>query len=153
MRVSFFDNAEAFRNWVKKNQDTASELWVGFRKVATMQPSISWPESVDEALCVGWIDGIRRRIDESSCVIRFSPRRASSTWSAFNIARAQALIREGGMQPASYRKAAMWWVVSARKEKTRLKRLAELIEVSAQGRWLRQYLRAKPQRRGPQQTS
>ena len=145
-------------------------------------PSITWPESVDEALCFGWIDGIRKSIDEASYTIRFSPRKPSSIWSTVNIQRAQELDEQGRMQPAGrqafqarkenrsgiysyeqreaqlpeeydeklrqnqaawdffqaqpawYRKAAGWWVISAKKEETRLKRLDQLIEDSAHGR-------------------
>jgi uncharacterized protein YdeI (YjbR/CyaY-like superfamily) len=143
---------------------------------------MTWPESVDQALCFGWIDGIRKSIDEVSYTIRFSPRKPRSVWSAVNIKRAQELAGQGLMQaaglqafqarqenrsgiysyeqrqdqlpeeydkklrqnkaawdffqaqPAGYRKAAGWWVVSAKKEETRLRRLDTLIEESARGR-------------------
>ncbi len=75
-------------------------LRVGRYKVGSGKPSLAWPESVDEALCVGWIDGVRHRIDEEAYQIRFTPRRASSIWSTVNIARARALIAEGRMEPA-----------------------------------------------------
>ena len=77
-----------------------TELWVGFYKKASGQPSITWPESVDEALCIGWIDGIRKRIDAQRYQIRFTPRRRGSIWSAVNVGRAEALRAEGRMQPA-----------------------------------------------------
>lgn len=198
--VRFFDDSVAFRKWLQQYHRSAAELWVGFRKVGTGRPSIRWPESVDEALCFGWIDGLRKRLDDTSYAIRFSPRKPASTWSAVNIARARALIDAGRMQPAglkafdarrenrsgvytyqqrsaelpppyaaamagnkaasaffeaqpgSYRKAMMWWIVSAKREQTRRKRLSELIEFSANGKWLPQYLRLQPQGRGPQQT-
>jgi uncharacterized protein YdeI (YjbR/CyaY-like superfamily) len=96
----FFRNAAAFRTWLRRNGTRASSLLVGYYKVGTGKPSITWPESVDEALCVGWIDGIRRRIDDEAYAIRFTPRKKDSTWSAVNIARAKGLIAEGRMRPA-----------------------------------------------------
>jgi len=178
----FFGTPPDFGKWLAKHHASAAELWVGFYKKDSGKPSITWPESVDEALCVGWIDGIRKSIDAVSYRIRFTPRRQRSVWSAVNIKRVAELRTEGRMQPAgekafaarlenksgiyayeqrkaelpepyatklrqhktawkffeaqppSYRKLASWWVVSAKQEKTRLKRLAKLIEESAQGR-------------------
>jgi uncharacterized protein YdeI (YjbR/CyaY-like superfamily) len=183
--VSFFSTPVEFRKWLRRYHETAKELWVGFHKKHTGRPSMTWPESVDEALCCGWIDGIRKRIDEDSYVIRFTPRRRGSIWSAVNIRRAIFLVKEHRMQPAgiaafearsenksgiysyeqrseqlpepfagtlrknvqawqffqaqppSYRKAVGWWVVSAKKEETRRKRLEKLIAASARGRRLR----------------
>jgi uncharacterized protein YdeI (YjbR/CyaY-like superfamily) len=97
---TFFETPEDFRAWLEANHDTARELLVGYRKVGTGQPSITWPESVDEALCFGWIDGVRRRIDDASYSIRFTPRKKSSIWSAVNIARVEELTRLGRMRPA-----------------------------------------------------
>ncbi len=180
---TFFATPAEFRAWFEQHHQTARELLVGFYKKGSGRPSITWPESVDEALCFGWIDGIRKRIDDVSYTIRFTPRKQRSNWSAVNIARVQELTSLGLMRPAglkafeerleeksgvyayeqrdaaqlnvqyeqqfranqqawdffqsqagSYRKAAIWWVVSAKKEETRLKRLATLIEDSAQGR-------------------
>ena len=156
-----------------------TELWVGFYKRDSGRPTITWPESVDEALCFGWIDGIRKRIDEISYQIRFSPRRRGSIWSAINIKRAQELTKEKRMQPAglkafaarvenrsgiysyeqrkaeldepyasvlkknkaawnffqtqppSYKKMIGWYIVSAKKEETRLQRLNRAIAASA----------------------
>lgn len=184
MTPTFFRTPADFRKWLEQHHATADELWVGYYKKSTGKPSLTWPESVDEALCFGWIDGLRQSVDESSYQIRFSPRRAGSIWSAVNIKRAQALIEEGRMQPAglkayaarkenksgiysyeqrsaelvepyqrllkqnkaawnffqtqppSYRKAVSWWIVSAKKEETRLKRLEKLITYSAQGQRL-----------------
>ena len=96
----FFAKPADFRRWLEANYDTAPELWVGFYKKETGRPSITWPESVDEALCVGWIDGIRKTLDAESYVIRFTPRKARSTWSAVNIRRVAQLEREGRMRPA-----------------------------------------------------
>jgi uncharacterized protein YdeI (YjbR/CyaY-like superfamily) len=82
----FFETAGAFRAWLEANASTAGELLVGYHKVATGWPSMSWSESVDEALCFAWIDGVRKRIDDNTYSIRFAPRKASSIWSASNIA-------------------------------------------------------------------
>ncbi len=98
--AAFFRTPEELRKWLAKHHHAAAELWVGFHKVATGTPGITWPESVDEALCVGWIDGVRKRIDGESYAIRFTPRRKGSTWSAVNIRRVEALEIEGRMQPA-----------------------------------------------------
>jgi uncharacterized protein YdeI (YjbR/CyaY-like superfamily) len=184
MTSRFFRTPAAFRAWLAKNHAAKSELLVGFHKRDSGKPSITWPESVDEALCFGWIDGVPKRIDETSYTIRFSPRSATSIWSAINIRRAQALIEEGRMraegrrafearrenksgicsheqrkvdleppydrllrkhkpaweffraQPPWYRKAISWWILSAKREETRLKRMARLVEFSAKGKRL-----------------
>jgi uncharacterized protein YdeI (YjbR/CyaY-like superfamily) len=182
MEPVFFEDAKAFRAWLSANHERESELWVGFRKRGTGLPSITWPEAVDEALCVGWIDAVRKSIDETSYMIRFTRRKPGSIWSTVNIARVEALAAEERMQPAglaafakreearsgvysheqsdmpelsteqeaefranpaaweffqsrpgSYRKAAIWGIVSAKKDETKAKRLAELIECSARG--------------------
>ena len=181
MEPRFFRSHSAFRAWLAKHHAVTSELLVGFYKKGSGKPSLTWPESVDEALCFGWIDGIRRRVDDDSYTIRFTPRRPRSIWSAVNIRRAQALADEGKMrptgraaydarkenrsgvyayehrsatlpeayarrmkkhkaawsfflaQPPSYRKKIGWWIVSAKQEETRLKRLAKLIDDSARG--------------------
>jgi uncharacterized protein YdeI (YjbR/CyaY-like superfamily) len=96
----FFADAGEFRRWLAANAATAGEIFLGYHKINPGKPSLTWPESVDEALCVGWIDGVRKRIDDHSYQIRFSARRADSVWSSINIARAEVLIREGRMQPA-----------------------------------------------------
>lgn len=182
MQATFFRSPEELRKWLLKNHRSATELWVGFHKVGTGSPGITWPESVDEALCVGWIDGVRKRIDEHAHVIRFTPRKPGGTWSAVNVRRVEALEQEGRMQAAGreafaarreektaiysyeqasgelpepyadllrknkaawqffeaqppwYRRKTGWWVGSAKKEETRLKRLARLVEESAAGR-------------------
>jgi uncharacterized protein YdeI (YjbR/CyaY-like superfamily) len=192
MKIRFFATPNDFRAWLEKNHATADELWVGFHKKATGLPSITWPESVDEALCFGWIDGVRRSLDATSYAIRFSPRRPVSTWSVVNIRRVEVLTAEGRMtdagrrafearrahrvgiysyeqrehaiddalfdrlrankaawmfwegQRASYRKAAAWWVVSARTVATREKRLDILIADSAAGRRVAQMTSKKP---------
>lgn len=180
----FFRTPASFRQWLAKHHASATELWVGYYRKDSGLPSITWPESVDEALCCGWIDGIRKGIDEVSYMIRFSPRKRDSTWSAVNIGRVEVLTQEGRMlpagmkafaarresksgiyayeqreavlpepygailrrnrkareffdsQPPGYRKTSCWWVVSARKEETRLRRLEKLIAESARGRRL-----------------
>jgi uncharacterized protein YdeI (YjbR/CyaY-like superfamily) len=184
MTPTFFATPAKFRAWLAKHHGTSDELWVGFHKKGTGKPSITWPESVDEALCVGWIDGVRKRIDDESYMIRFTPRRPDSTWSAVNVARVAELTRLGRMRPAGlaaferrredrtavytyeqpaadvafdaaaertfrasrkawaffeaqppgYRKLMTRWVMSAKREETRMRRLASLIETSASGR-------------------
>ncbi|SEK53286.1 Uncharacterized conserved protein YdeI, YjbR/CyaY-like superfamily, DUF1801 family [Roseateles sp. YR242] len=94
----FFSTAEDFRAWLDQHAATATDVVVGFYKRGSGLPSIDWPESVDEALCHGWIDGVRTRIDDKSYKIRFSPRKANSIWSAVNIVRAEVLIKEGRMR-------------------------------------------------------
>jgi len=178
---TFFDTPSDFRAWLASHHMSAQELWVGFRKVATGLPSITWPESVDQALCFGWIDGLRKRVDPGAYMIRFTPRRAGSTWSAVNIRRVAALTAAGLMQPAglrayeartpeksgiysyetrpealpetyaailrmnraawkdfglrspAYRRGAIGWVIRAKTEETRLRRLSLLIDCSAKG--------------------
>jgi uncharacterized protein YdeI (YjbR/CyaY-like superfamily) len=181
MTVKFFKNKPEFRKWLRKNHGQVDELWVGYYKKITGIPSITWPESVDEALCYGWIDGLRKSIDEKSYRIRFTPRRAGSTWSDVNIKRAKELKKQGKMEPAgisafecrkmdsasiavkrgnirlsrqfedrlksnekaweyfnglapSFRKMSIGWIMSAKKEETRLRRLGVLIESSEKGR-------------------
>jgi len=96
----FFDSPAAFRAWLHEHHVHATALIVGFHKKATGKPSLTWPESVDQALCYGWIDGIRRSHDATSYTIRFTPRKAKSTWSAINIRRVGELTRLGLMMPA-----------------------------------------------------
>ena len=95
----FFATPAAFRRWLARHASSASELFVGFYKVGSGRPSLTWPESVDEALCFGWIDGVRKRIDDVSYQIRFTPRRPGSNWSAINVAKAEVLISQGRMRP------------------------------------------------------
>ncbi len=185
MAPRYFATPTDFRRWLAKNHASAAELLVGFHKVATGRPSLTWSESVDEALCVGWIDGVRRSLGEHGYTIRFSPRRPGSIWSAINIRKAQGLIAQGRMlpaglkafearterksvvysyeqgsaelpvpysellqknkvawkffqaQPPGYLKQITWWVISAKQEATRRKRLDKLIEASAKGLRLR----------------
>jgi uncharacterized protein YdeI (YjbR/CyaY-like superfamily) len=177
----FFDGPEAFREWLAANHETASEVVVGFYKKATGKQTMTWSQAVDQALCFGWIDSVRKSIDETSYANRFTPRKPKSNWSAVNVKRVGELIELGLMtpagrkafeareedrtavysyeqrpqdlppeyerelrknaraarfwraQPAGYRKAATWWVVSAKREDTRLRRLAALIRHSSTG--------------------
>ncbi|HZR04706.1 MAG TPA: YdeI/OmpD-associated family protein [Candidatus Udaeobacter sp.] len=179
MKIKYFKSANDFRGWLKQNHATMPELWVGYYKKSSRQASMTWPESVDEALCFGWIDGIRKSVDDFRYTIRFTPRRRGSIWSAVNSNRARELSDKGLMKPAgmaafdarkenrsgiysyeqrsanldgpyekrlrqnksawdffyaqppSYRKAIAWWIVSAKQEATRQKRLQKLIEESA----------------------
>lgn len=181
MNPKFFPTPAAFRKWLAANHDKSKELWVGFYKKDSGKPSITWPESVDEALCFGWIDGVRKTIDAESYKIRFTPRKSTSVWSAVNIRNVERLTKDKRMLPAGlkafkarkenrsgiyayeqrspeliepyagkfkrnkvawkffqaqppyYRKTMNWWIVSAKQEETRLKRLDKLIEESAKG--------------------
>ena len=191
MGPRFFKTPADFRHWLQRHHATTDELLVGYYKRNSGTPSITWPESVDEALCFGWIDGVRRRLDEERYTIRFTPRRKGSTWSAVNIARVAALTEQGRMQPAglaafearredrstlysyerrptdlgepyaglmkknarawrffseqppSYRKVVTWWIVSAKREETRLRRLEKLVAFSAKGERIPETLPAK----------
>ncbi|WP_155345790.1 YdeI/OmpD-associated family protein [Acrocarpospora pleiomorpha] len=183
MEPMFFSTPENWRDWLVANHEERSELWVGYYKVSTGKPSITWPESVDQALCFGWIDGVRKSVDDQSYKIRFTPRKARSSWSAVNISRFQELVELGLVHPNGqaafdqrtvdkpavysyergqaselpaeyeetfraeavawewfqgqapyYRRSAAHWVISAKREETRLKRLAQLIADSAEGR-------------------
>ena len=171
----FFPTQKEFRKWLETNHNKETELFVGFYKVNSGKPSITWSQSVDQALCFGWIDGVRKSIDEDSYFIRFTPRKPGSIWSAINIQKMEELTKQGLMQPAgfasyenrkenkskiysyekadvkftfdfekqfkankkawdyfqslasSYRKLSTNWVMSAKQETTKLKRLNELI--------------------------
>jgi uncharacterized protein YdeI (YjbR/CyaY-like superfamily) len=100
MKPTFFATPAAFRAWLEAHHESAVELWVGFHKRASGTPSITWPESVDAALCYGWIDGLRKSLDENRYVIRFTPRRPGSIWSSINVKRVAALTKSGLMRPA-----------------------------------------------------
>jgi len=103
MKPTFFATPAEFRAWFEANHQSAKELLVGFYKRGSGKPSISWPESVDEALCFGWIDGVRKSIDEDAYTIRFTPRKSTSIWSAINVAKVAALETLGRMTPAGRR--------------------------------------------------
>ncbi|MBL1436633.1 MAG: YdeI/OmpD-associated family protein [Rhodobacteraceae bacterium] len=176
--VIFFENQDAFGDWLEGHTD-ASELWVGYLRKSTGRASLTWSASVDAALCFGWIDGIRKTIDDQSYKIRFTPRKIRSVWSAVNVKKVEALIPLGKMKPAgmhvfnnrsdvkgyssedrnvplsgafeaqiranqpawlfltnlapSYKRDSIWWVMSAKREETRLRRLGILIESSEAG--------------------
>jgi uncharacterized protein YdeI (YjbR/CyaY-like superfamily) len=183
VKPRFFATGDDFRAWLEKSHAREPELLVGFHKRATGKPSMTWPESVDAALAFGWIDGVRRSIDETAYTIRFTPRRPKSIWSAVNVARVLALEKAGRMHAAGraafalrtpertgvyaferateaeltkdeertlraspkaaayfdaqapwYRRTALHWVVSAKRDATRASRLAELVACSAAGR-------------------
>lgn len=181
MEPKFFETQEAFRDWLEAHHQSEAELWVGYFKKATKIPSITWPESVSEALCYGWIDGIRKSIDDKRYRVRFTPRKPKGIWSAANLNQVAELIKENRMKPMgiaaferreaakseiyayeqknvqfdkeyeveiqnnpeawsffdqlapSYKRQSIWWVMSAKREETRLKRLVVLIESSADG--------------------
>ena len=183
MEPIFFESPDEWRAWLARHHATARELWVGFHKRGTGRPSLTWPESVDQALCYGWIDGVRKSLGPERYAIRFTPRRPGSTWSRVNLRRVEELEALGLMQPPGraahvarkaaksgiysyeqraaprfspeqerafkrhrkawtyfqreapwYRRTATHWVVSAKREETRARRLATLIADSATGR-------------------
>lgn len=188
--VIYFDSPAAFRQWLSDHHATATEQWVGYHKKGTGRPSLTWEDSVDQALCFGWIDGLRKSIDAERYTIRFTPRKPASIWSAVNLARVVELTEQGQMHPAGlaihaarrddkavlysyenrhnpvlepdldaefrthpaawdwfntqppgYRHTALWWVISAKRDDTRRKRLATLIENSANQQRLPQFRR------------
>lgn len=100
MTPTFFKSAATFRAWLSRHHDSEQELLVGFHKVATGRPTMTYKEALDEALAFGWIDGVRRRLDDASYTIRFTPRRPTSIWSAVNIRRVKELEADGRMAPA-----------------------------------------------------
>ena len=100
LNPTYFATPLAFRKWLQENHEHEKALLVGFYKVGSGKPSMTWPESVDEAICFGWIDGIRRSVDEERYCIRFTPRKAGSIWSAINIKKVETLTKLGLMQPA-----------------------------------------------------
>ena len=97
---TFFAKQSEFRKWLQNNHKKQAELLVGFYKIGSGKPSMTWPQSVDEALCFGWIDGVRKSIDKESYQIRFTQRKPTSIWSAINISKIEELTRQGLMQPA-----------------------------------------------------
>jgi uncharacterized protein YdeI (YjbR/CyaY-like superfamily) len=98
--ATFFKSQNGFRKWLESNYEKETELVVGFYKVDSGKPSMNWSQSVDQALCFGWIDGVRRSIDKESYCIRFTPRRSNSNWSAVNINKVEVLTKAGLMKPA-----------------------------------------------------
>jgi uncharacterized protein YdeI (YjbR/CyaY-like superfamily) len=103
LKPTFFATQAAFREWLKQNHERETELLVGFHKKESGKRSITWPEAVEEALCFGWIDGVRRSLGTASYTVRFTPRKPNSAWSAVNIAKAKELIAAGRITPAGAR--------------------------------------------------
>lgn len=101
--VRYFPSPDELRDWFDANHETADELWLGYWKKGTGRPSVTWTQAVDEALCVGWIDGVLQRVDEQRHAQRFTPRRKGSNWSAINVAKVEKLTGEGRMRPAGLR--------------------------------------------------
>jgi len=182
MKPTFFKAPEEFRRWLEKNYASAKEILVGFHKKGSGKKTITYAEALDEALCFGWIDGVRGALNDEAYTMKFHHRKPHSIWSAINIKRIGELAEQGLVhpygqkifderdlskqklysneqekielppdyeaqfranekaweffqsRPPSYRKPALWWVISAKQETTRLKRLATLIEDSAAGR-------------------
>lgn len=195
MKPIYFSGPAAFRAWLEEHHAEASEVLVGFHKRGSGKPSLTWPQSVDEALCFGWIDGVRKSVDEGRYTIRFTPRKAKSNWSAINIDRVAELETLGRMRPAGraafalrdearsriyayerkaaalppelaaklgahkkawayfssqpswYQRNSVHWVVSAKKEETRLRRFTALVECSAEGKNIPPLALARPKGR------
>ncbi|MGI9652191.1 YdeI/OmpD-associated family protein [Chryseobacterium sp. RLHN22] len=126
MEPTFFPTPQDFRNWLEKNHQTERELLVGFYKVKSKRPSMSWSESVDQALCFGWIDGVRKSIDEESYSIRFTPRKKDSIWSVVNIKKIEELtkaklMQKAGLEVFKLRKEDKSGIYSHEKEPAQLK--------------------------------
>ncbi|MEA2254593.1 MAG: hypothetical protein QOG35_638 [Solirubrobacteraceae bacterium] len=102
MRPTFFATPDALRAWLAAHHEAEAELWVGFHKKGSGLPSVTWPQAVDQALCFGWIDGVRKSLGDTSYAIRFTPRKASSTWSAVNVRRFGELAEQGLVLPAGH---------------------------------------------------
>ena len=100
MKPRFFSNPEKFREWLERNHDSATELLLGFHKKSSGKKSVTYAEALDEALCYGWIDGVRKNLNETSYTIRFTPRKARSIWSLVNVRHVERLAKEGRMRPA-----------------------------------------------------
>lgn len=147
MKPRFFKSATDFRAWLDKNHATTSELLIGLYKKELCR-GITYPEALDEALSFGWIDGVRKRISANAYTIRFTPRKRGSIWSQVNIKRVQAKLDRAleailrankkaasffDAQPPGYRRTIIFWVMSAKKEETRARRMKHLIENSAKG--------------------
>jgi uncharacterized protein YdeI (YjbR/CyaY-like superfamily) len=130
MKPRFFSTPLEFRTWLEKNHQKKTELLVGFYKVGSGKPSITWPQSVDQALCFGWIDGVRRSIDDESYTIRFTPRKPNSIWSAINIKKVAeltkaGLMKEAGKKAFSFKKDHLTKIYSHEKEPAVLDKIYE----------------------------
>ncbi len=187
----FFKSPIEFRAWLRKNHDRATELWIGFYKLSSGKEGITYTDALDEALCYGWIDAVRKNIDKDRWTIRITPRKPRSAWSLINIKHVKRLIKSGQMKPPglevfqrrdkkkskiysyearnrplepqyrkrfkvdkkaweffqlqapSYQKVARWWIISAKKEETRIRRVDALIEASRLKQRLDQFLSKK----------
>src|SRR6185369_381021 len=102
MKPKFFSSPALFREWLEQNHDSQTELLLGFHKKSSGKRSVTYPEALDEALCFGWIDGVRKNLDETSYTIRFTPRKARSIWSLVNVRHVERLTKEGRMRPAGF---------------------------------------------------
>ncbi|HET6974440.1 MAG TPA: YdeI/OmpD-associated family protein [Pyrinomonadaceae bacterium] len=100
MQPKFFTSAEKFREWLERNHDCATDLLVGFHKKSSGKKSLTYAEALDEALCFGWIDGVRKNFNETSYTIRFTPRKPTSIWSNINVKHVERLQKEGRMHRA-----------------------------------------------------
>lgn len=175
----FFADSDAFSEWLERQHAHTPEVWLLFHKKGSGRASQTWSEAVDVALCFGWIDGLRKSVDDKSYQVRFTPRKKNSVWSSVNVRKAEVLARSGKMRPEglelfnsrkdtqgyssetrklnltsayeqifkenqtawdnflkfapSYRRDSVWWVMSAKKEETRLRRLDLLITSSLAG--------------------
>lgn len=191
MKHTYFNSPRQFRTWLSKNHASVLEIYVGFYKKSSDRKGITYAEALDEALCFGWIDGVRKTIDSERWSIRFTPRKSTSVWSLVNINHARRLTKLGKMMPAglaafqrrdkekskiysyenqnrplaadhakrfksnrkawdffrsqapSYQKIARWWIIRAKREDTRLRRLDLLIEASAKRLKLDRFLSRK----------
>jgi uncharacterized protein YdeI (YjbR/CyaY-like superfamily) len=192
MKITYFKTQSEFRKWLKKNHQKLSELWVGFHKKSTLKPSITYPQALDEALCYGWIDGVRKSVNETSYTIRFTPRKKPSHWSGVNVKRFNELselklIQPAGLkafqhsdikkslkyseerksakldsnyekkfkasknawnffnaQPPGYQRICAFWIMSAKREETREKRLELLMDYSQNQKRLEMFKPNKP---------
>jgi uncharacterized protein YdeI (YjbR/CyaY-like superfamily) len=191
MKPTYFESPYAFRSWLTLNHDKHTELFVGICKKDSGKPSITYPEALDQALCFGWIDGVRKSVDALSYTVRFTPRKPKSYWSKVNTKRTHELVEQGLLQPPGlkafaardqsktkrysferenaefppayakqfkanakawaffqcqapyYQRVATFWVVSAKQEQTRLRRLQALIDTCARQRRLGQFISKK----------
>ena len=191
MKPTYFPSAADFRAWLTANHVQLTELFVGFHKKDSGKPSITYPEALDQALCFGWIDGVRKSVNATSYMVRFTPRKPKTYWSKVNTNRANQLVKLGLMQPPGakvfqardqattarysferetaklspasakqfksnpkawtffqsqppyYQRVCTWWVVSAKQDTTRLRRLQTLITASTQHRRLDQFIAKK----------
>jgi len=195
VKVKFFPSSTKFREWLQRHGSTTSELWVGFYQKSSGKATFTYPEAVDEALCNGWIDGVRKKVAADAYTVRFTPRRPGSQWSTVNIKRMQELATAGHVLPAGlkafegakrqarkysyeqrhsaafdpgeekrfrsnckawdffqsqppwYRRTATFWVISAKKEETRQRRLTTLITDSESGKSIKPLARPVPKRK------